>query len=76
MPLFAIERANRKAHMQRAFTVDEFCKTYRVGRTKAYAEIAAKRLNAVKVGHKTVIRADDAEAWLASLPNLQGREAA
>lgn len=54
--------------MQRAFTINEFCNNYRIGRTKAYAEIAAKRLNAVKIGHKTIIRSDDAEAWLASLP--------
>jgi excisionase family DNA binding protein len=61
--------------MQRAFTVDEFCRSYKVGRTKAYAEIAARRLKAVKIGAKTIIRADDAEAWLADLPDLKGEAA-
>ena len=53
--------------MQRAFTIDEFCKTYRIDRTKTYDEIKVGRLKAVKVGSKTIIRADDAEEWLARL---------
>lgn len=55
--------------MQRAFTVDEFCRTYKLGRTKFYQELNAQRLKAVKVGAKRLIRADDAEKWLASLSN-------
>jgi excisionase family DNA binding protein len=57
--------------MQRAFTIEEFCKAYRVGRTKTYAEINAGRLKAVKVGSKTIIRADDAEGWLANLIDVR-----
>ena len=53
--------------MERAFTLPEFCRQYKIGRTKAYEEINAERLKAVKCGAKTIIRADDAEAWLASL---------
>ena len=53
--------------MQRAFTVDEFCLAYRIGRTKAYQQINAGRLRVAKIGSKTIVRADDAEAWLASL---------
>jgi excisionase family DNA binding protein len=52
----------------RAFSVAEFCRRYGIGRTKAYAEIAAGRLGAVKVGQRTLITDDAAEAWLASLP--------
>jgi excisionase family DNA binding protein len=56
---------------QRALTIDEFCRRYGIGRTSAYAEIAAGRLRAVKVGRKTLIIVDDAEEWLAALPSLQ-----
>jgi excisionase family DNA binding protein len=70
-PEFANETANKGVLlMQRAFTIDEFCKTYRLGRTKTYAEINAGRLKAAKVGSKTIIRADDAEAWLANLADV------
>ena len=41
-----------------------------IGRTKAYQEIAAGRLRAVKVGRRTLITHDAAEAWLAALPEL------
>lgn len=56
---------------QRAYSIREFCGRYNVGRTKVYQEIAARRLNAVKVGRRTLIRMDDAEAWLAALPSVQ-----
>jgi excisionase family DNA binding protein len=53
--------------VKRAFSIREFCQLYELGRTKAYQEINAGRLKSVKVGSKTIIRADDAEEWLASL---------
>jgi excisionase family DNA binding protein len=53
--------------LKRAFSIREFCQFYELGRTKAYQEINAGRLKAVKVGSKTIIRADDAEEWLANL---------
>jgi excisionase family DNA binding protein len=52
----------------RAFPIDEFCRIYGIGRTTAYYEIAARRLRAVKVGRRTLITQDAAEAWLAALP--------
>jgi excisionase family DNA binding protein len=48
----------------RAFSIDEFCRRYGIGRTTAYAEIAAGRLRRRKVGKRSVITEDDAEAWL------------
>lgn len=57
----------------RAFSVIEFCRRYSIGRTNAYQEIAAGRLRAVKVGRRTLITVDAAEAWLASLPELNNR---
>jgi excisionase family DNA binding protein len=61
-----------------AFTLKDFCGGYRVCREKAYQEIRAGRLRAVKVGRKTLILHADADAWAASLPELRtgGREQA
>lgn len=51
-----------------AMTVDEFCRWACIGRTKVYAEAKAGRLLLRKVGAKTIIRTEDAGAWLAGLP--------
>jgi hypothetical protein len=42
-----------------------------VGKTKAYEEIRAGRLRAVKCGKLTLILAEDYERWLASLPPIE-----
>ena len=55
----------------RAFSLVEFCRRYGVGRTTAYAEIKANRLQVVKAGKRTLIPANLAEAWLKNLPNAQ-----
>jgi excisionase family DNA binding protein len=52
----------------RAFAVEEFCRRYSVGRTTAYAEIKAGRLRRRKVGKRSIIAQEDAEAWLHGLP--------
>ncbi len=61
-----------------AFTLKDFCGSYRVCREKAYQEIRTGRLRAVKLGRKTLILRADAEVWAASLPELRtgGREQA
>jgi excisionase family DNA binding protein len=51
----------------RAFDIRSFCEVYGVGRTKAYQEIGAGKLRACKIGRKTLIRREDAEAWLQGL---------
>ena len=56
-------------HIQ-AFTIPDFCRAYGIGRTRTYAEIAAGRLLARKVGRRTLILKRDADAWLNSLPML------
>jgi excisionase family DNA binding protein len=55
----------------RAFSIEEFCRRYGVGRTKAYEEIKLGRLQARKIGRRTVILEDDAEAWLRRLPRMK-----
>lgn len=50
-----------------AYTIPEFCAACGVGRTYAYGELAAGRLNALKAGRRTIIDAEEAKRWLASL---------
>lgn len=56
------------AEDSRAFSISRFCKRYGIGRSKVYDEIKARRLIARKVGRRTIIREQDAENWLRSLP--------
>ena len=51
-------------------TIPEFCAWARIGRTKAYEEIGAGKLRAVKIGRRTLIKAADADIWLSSQPSL------
>jgi len=54
-----------------ALTVEEFCRSYRVGRTVAYEEIGAGRLIARKRGSRTLIARDEARRWFRSLPPIE-----
>ena len=56
-----------------AFTVHEFCELHKIGRTRLYKEIQSGRLEAVKVGSKTLILPGAAERWLRALPRLKNR---
>ena len=62
----------RGTGVRRALSINEFCDRYSTGRTRAYEEIAAGRLRAVKAGRRTLIPEDSAEAWLAALPDSKG----
>ena len=57
-------------------TLPDFCARYSVGRTRAYEEIQAARLKAIKVGRRTMIKASDADSWLESRPAIKPRAAA
>jgi excisionase family DNA binding protein len=50
-----------------ALSVDDFCKSYSVGKTTAYEEINSGRLRAVKVGRRTLIPEQSAADWLKAL---------
>ena len=56
---------------QRAFSIEEFCRRFGVGRTKVYEELKLGRLRARKIGRRTIITADDAEGWLQRLPPMK-----
>jgi excisionase family DNA binding protein len=51
-----------------AFSVEDFCNSYSVGKTTAYEEISSGRLHAVKVGRRTLIPETAAAEWLKSQP--------
>jgi hypothetical protein len=51
--------------------VPEFCECYRISIRGAYEEIAAGRLKIRKLGRRTLIATEDAEAWFASLASPQ-----
>lgn len=51
-------------------TIPEFIQWARIGRTKTYEEIANGALRALKIGRRTLIKRDDALAWLDSQPTL------
>ena len=59
----------------RAFSIEQFCQRYGVGRTKAYEEIKLGRLKARKIGRRTVILEDDAKVWLRRLPRMKSADA-
>lgn len=58
---------------KRAFSIDEFCDRYGPRKTKTFEELKAGRLRGRKIGRRTVITEDDAEAWLRNLPDARGR---
>ena len=60
------EDATRR--VQRVYSIAEFVKFYGLGRTRVYQELSSGRLKAVRVGSRRLVRHDDAERWLASLP--------
>jgi excisionase family DNA binding protein len=55
----------------RAYRPAEFCRRYGVGLTHFFALQKAGQLRTVKSGRMTLVRREDAEAWLASLQSTR-----
>jgi len=53
-----------------AFPMSEVQDRLGISRSKAYEEIAAGRLKAVKCGSRTLITCESGRAWLNSLPEF------
>jgi excisionase family DNA binding protein len=60
----------------RVMTVSQFTDRYEISRSQMYEEVAEGRLRLRKVGAKSLIAHEDAEAWLESLPKVGGKGAA
>lgn len=56
--------------MALAYSIEQICALTSVGRTMIYSAIKSGHLVAHKVGRRTVVLADDLEAWLKSQPCL------
>jgi excisionase family DNA binding protein len=52
------------SQISQVLTIKQFVEEYGLGRTRAYAEIAAGRLKVMKFGRSTRIARADADAWL------------
>lgn len=52
-------------------TINEFCAWTRLGRTKTYELLKSRELAAIKVGNRTLIPGEAAQAWLASQPHYR-----
>lgn len=57
-----------------AYSIQEFCRFFSVGRSSIYEEIRAGRLRIRKAGTRTLIAREDALAWLNALPASSQRE--
>lgn len=56
-------------------SINEFAAANSISRTQAYREITSGRLIASKVGKRTVITAENAANWRASLPVFERKAA-
>lgn len=54
----------------KALTIRSFTEAYGISRAKIYRLIEEGDLKAVKVGSRTLIPIESAEAWFASLPPI------
>ena len=54
------------------YTIDQIARAGPLSRSKIYEEIAAGRLKARKAGRRTVILAQDYQAYLEALPVMAG----
>jgi excisionase family DNA binding protein len=52
------------------YSVADAAKASGIGRTVLYEEIKAGRLQARKLGRRTLILAEDLQRWLAALPTM------
>lgn len=51
------------------FTVTEFLELFSISRTSFYEQVKQGKIRLLKLGKKSLIRRDDAEAWVDALPN-------
>jgi hypothetical protein len=59
-----------KTMLDGATSLNTFCDENGISKATAYREIAASRLEARKVGRRTIVTKEAARDWLKSLPKL------
>lgn len=52
-------------------TVKEFCAWSRIGHTKFYELLARGEVRAIKVGRRTLVSSEAAQAWLDAQPDYR-----
>jgi hypothetical protein len=52
-----------------ALTIDEFCRSYKVGKTKTYEVISSGALKTRLFGRRRIILIRDARAYIETLPS-------
>jgi hypothetical protein len=55
---------------KKAYRPEQFADAHEISRSQTYVEIATGRLIARKIGTRTIILEEDAEAWRRSLPKM------
>jgi len=65
------DHALKGANARLAYPIDDLAEAIGVGRTKLYAEISAGRLQAKKLGSRTLVTATAALAYLDTLPDVR-----
>jgi len=58
----------QEPHPQGAMSVDRFARWAGIGRTLAWEQIRRGELQAIKVGHRTLVSIEEAAHWLATRP--------
>jgi hypothetical protein len=74
-PLVPTNKGDCKLSELAAYLLTDFLKRYGVSKTQAYREIHAGRLVVHKRGRRTIVRAENAKAWLDSLPTVEPKAA-
>ena len=64
-------QTNDESPEREFWPIPEFCAAHGLSKTTVYELLAAKRLEAVKVGSKTLITEESRKRWCASLPRFR-----
>jgi excisionase family DNA binding protein len=71
-----VQNGERNISMNKLLTIRQACAEYGLSRSSLYREVDAGRLALRKIGKSSRIARDDLDAWLATLPVANAKEAA
>lgn len=67
----ALQKNETASHRPRLQEIKHFCADYSISHVTAYKLIHERAIEAVKLGRKTLIIVESADAWAASLPRIK-----